>query len=74
MQMKFRLITAYIIAGLVWCIVNLPNLLPSVGNSSIKAVGLAVIRVIIWPYQLATATWHYYKKEVVDAEEGNDDE
>jgi hypothetical protein len=50
--MKKKLLLVYGIAGCVWTIVNLPNLLERTNNSSIKATGLALFRIIAWPVLL----------------------
>jgi hypothetical protein len=44
-----KLITVYIVMGLVWCILGLPNLLSKSNNNALKATGLALLRVITWP-------------------------
>lgn len=50
--MKKKLLLVYGIAGCVWTIVNLPNLLERTNNSSIKVTGLALFRIIAWPVLL----------------------
>lgn len=50
--MKKKLLLVYGIAGCVWTIVNLPNLLERTNNSPIKATGLALFRIIAWPVLL----------------------
>ena len=40
---------AYIIAGFVWCILNLPNLIARAKGNAIIATTLAVIRILFWP-------------------------
>lgn len=44
-----KLLTVYLVMGMVWCIIGLPTLLSKSGNSTIKATGLALFRIIAWP-------------------------
>jgi hypothetical protein len=39
----------YAMLGLVWCAMNLPNLLETAKFSNFKAALLAVVRIIGWP-------------------------
>lgn len=41
---------AYIIAGFVWCILNLPNLMARAKGNAIFATGLSIIRILFWPF------------------------
>ena len=47
--MKKKLLIGYLIAGCVWCIIGLPNLLAKTNRNPFKATGLAVFRIIAWP-------------------------
>lgn len=51
MEMNFKRITGlvYIVAGFVWCILNLPNLMARAKGSVVLATALGVIRIIFWP-------------------------
>jgi len=46
---KMKLLTVYIVIGMVWCIIGLPNLLSKSNNSTVKAIGLALLRILAWP-------------------------
>ena len=50
MNMKQKFALVYFVIGCVWTIVNLPNLLGRVNNSTIKATLLALLRIIAWPF------------------------
>jgi hypothetical protein len=62
MSTKMKLLTIYVVLGLVWCILGLPNLLAKSGNSTIKAIGLALVRITAWPV-LATMAGHKFIQE-----------
>lgn len=47
--MKKKLILGYLIAGCVWCIIGLPNLLAKTNGNPFKATGLVVFRIIACP-------------------------
>ncbi len=70
MSTKMKLLTAYIVVGLVWCIVGLPNLLAKSDNNAVKATGLALLRIIAWPVLASMAG----RKLLQSAKEGSDEE
>ena len=51
MQINFKrtLGIAYIIAGCVWCILNLPNLMARSKGNAFFATALALLRILLWP-------------------------
>lgn len=63
MSTKMKLLTMYIVLGMVWCAINLPNLLAKAGYSSVKATGLALFRIIAWPFLAGNAAYGLIKKE-----------
>ena len=72
--MKKKLLLVYGIAGCVWTIVNLPNLLERTNNSPIKATGLALFRIIAWPILLGQFVYTKVRENTNQKiEEGTDD-
>jgi len=58
MQLKIKHILglSYLVAGFVWCILNLPNLMARAKGSAILATGLTILRVLLWPVFIFLAT------------------
>ena len=72
-----KLLVAYIVCGLVWLTVTLPNLLEVADNKWWKAIPIALWRVIAWPYLFGKAVYSFFKKDKVepnDAEVEGEDE
>ena len=63
MTTKAKLITLYIVIGMVWCILGLPNLLATAGNSAWKATVIALARITGWPIFVGLVAKKYLKSE-----------
>jgi|GEM_PF-4650402 hypothetical protein len=72
MTTKMKLITVYIVIGMVWCILNLPNLLAKAGNNTWKAIGIALIRIAAWP-ALVGMTIQKFLKTQKESKDGQTD-
>lgn len=75
MQLNFKrtLGIAYIIAGCVWCIVNLPNLMARAKGNAIFATGLSLIRIALWPVFLFLFLRGKNSDSVLDGGTSNED-
>lgn len=49
MSIKKKLLIAYLMIGVVWSIINLPNLLEKAKGSPLMASLLATARIVAWP-------------------------
>ena len=65
-----KLLTVYLVMGMVWCIIGLPTLLSKSNNSAIRATGLALFRIIAWPVLAGKAGY----KVIQDNKETKDEE
>lgn len=68
MSTKMKLLTIYIVMGMVWCILNLPNLLSTASNSAWKATLIALARITGWPIFVGITA-----KKYLDSQEKDDD-
>lgn len=69
MSTKYKLLTAYLVLGMVWCIVTLPNLLKTAGHSTWKATAIALFRIVAWPGLIAHALYTKYGPKHEDSDE-----
>lgn len=61
LSIKNKIITLYIVIGMVWCIIGLPNLLSTSGNRVWKAIIIAFIRIFAWPILIIITISKYTK-------------
>lgn len=73
MSTKYKLLTAYLVIGMVWCIVNLPNLLAKTGHSVWKATALALFRIVAWPGLIGTVAYKKFVSSTPDTDEEGED-
>ena len=66
-----KILLAYIVCGLVWLSITLPNLLESAEQKTGKALMIAAWRIIAWPYLLAIEAKAFFQPI---AEEDSEDE
>ncbi len=72
MSTKYKLLTAYLVLGMVWCIVTLPNLLKTAGHSTWKATALVAFRIIAWPGLIAHALYMKYSPKTEESDDTED--
>ena len=69
-----KLLIAYIVCGLVWLTVTLPNHLEASENKWWKAILIASWRVIAWPYLLGMAIFKFFKQDKKETSDEDADE
>lgn len=69
---KRTFVKFYLLAGIVWLIVTMPNLLLSAKGNPIIAFGIAIVRVILWPVHVGRLIYATIKNKRLTQQEDED--
>jgi hypothetical protein len=72
-EFKKKFIAYYIITGLTWCAINLPNLIEQSRFNNFFACGLALARIVLWPVFLGIWIHNYISSSKNNYDESDDE-
>jgi len=59
-----KFIVGYLVCGLVWLTITLPNLLEEAEGKTSKALLIAFWRIVAWPYMFSIEVKKFFTKDV----------